>query len=551
VVSRLLKKIFKKAPEKKPSGPLINARKQPEPDRRVYHAEELKQMKVSSSLNNNLDLLKAILGQNTDVIFRRFKLGMEEQTEAAVIYVDGLTDMNLLNNAIMKPLILESGQAGFNPVRGNLLEFVNNSVITGANVKNARVMEDAVTGILYGEVLLLINGQDNALRISINAWKSRDVTEPKSEVVVRGPREGFTETLRTNTTLIRRRLRSPNLIFEDFHIGRVTYTGVTIAYIRGIVSPDMVAEVKRRLQRIDIGGVLESGYLEEFIEDDPYSPFPQVVHTERPDRVVATLLEGRVAILTDGTPFALIVPAEFITFMQTPEDYYERYILSTAIRCLRYIAFGMSLLLPSLYIAITTFHQEMIPTRLLITLAAAREGVPFPALVEALMMEFTFEALREAGIRLPRAVGQAVSIVGALVIGQAAVQAGIVSSLMVIVVAITGIASFMNPSFNIALTMRLLRFPLMLLAATLGLFGVMVGILAMLIHLAGLRSFGVPYLASLAPLHTGDLKDVAVRAPWWAMDSRPAETAKLNRRGQSRRMKPSASKPGGRQEGGN
>jgi spore germination protein KA len=297
--------------------------------------------------------------------------------------------------------------------------------------------------------------------------------------------------------------------------------------------------------------VLESGYLEEFIEDNPYSPFPQVVHTERPDRVTASLLEGRVAILTDGTPFALIVPAEFITLMQSPEDYYERYMVATAIRWLRYIGFAMSLLLPSLYIAITTFHQEMIPTRLLISLAAAREGVPFPALVEALMMEFTFEALREAGIRLPRAVGQAVSIVGALVIGQAAVQAGIVSPLMVIVVAITGIASFMNPAFNIALTMRLMRFPLMLLAATLGLFGVMVGILAILIHLAGLRSFGVPYLSSLAPLHTKDLKDVAVRAPWWAMDNRPAETAKLNRRRQSRGQKPSISKPGGSQEDGN
>lgn len=546
MVSRLFNSIFKKGTPK-PTGQAKNNTKQPEPDRRVYRAEELKKMAVSSRLKDNLDLLRSILGQNTDVIFRQFRLGIAEQTGAAVVYVDGMTDNTLLNNGILNPLMLESREAGFNPARVDLFELVKNFALTASDVREARNMESVVTGLLYGEAALLIDGQDTVLLISLKGWPTRGVNEPVSEVVVRGPREGFTETLRTNTTLIRRRLRSPNLIFEDFNVGRVTYTGVTIAYIRGIVSPDIVAEVKRRLQRIDIDGILESGYIEEFIEDEPRSPFPQVLHTERPDRVVAALLEGRVAILTDGTPFVLIVPVSFISFLQSVEDYNERYVLGTAVRWIRYIAFLSSLLLPSLYIAITTFHQEMIPTRLLVSIAAAREGVPFPALVEALMMELTFEALREAGIRLPRAVGQAVSIVGALVIGQAAVQAGIVSPLMVIVVAVTGIASFMVPIFSIGITMRLLRFPMMLLAATLGLFGVMVGILAILIHMAGLRSFGVPYLAPLAPLHAGDLKDVAVRAPWWAMDRRPAETAKLNRRRQSRGQKPSPAKPGGRQ----
>lgn len=547
MVSRLLKKLLKKAPQKKPAGSAKNGSNQSEPDRQVYRAEDLQQMAVSSRLKDNLELLKTIIGQNTDVIFRKFRLGIAEQTEAAIIYVDGMTDKALLNNSITKPLMLESRRDGFNTAGKNLLELVKNFAVTVSEVRDAGVMEDVVNGILYGDVVLLIDGQDTALVMGLKGWDARNVAEPESEILVRGPREGFTETLRTNTSMIRRRLRSPNLIFEDFNIGRITYTGVTIAYIRGIVSPDMVVEVKRRLQRIDIGGVLESGYLEELIEDDPYSPFPQILHTERPDRVAAALLEGRVAILTDGTPFVLIVPAEFVSLMQSPEDYYERYVLGTAVRWLRFIAFAISLLLPSLYIAITTYHQEMIPTRLLISIAAAREGVPFPALVEALVMVFTFEALREAGIRLPRAVGQAVSIVGALVIGQAAVQAGVVSPLMVIVVAITGIASFMNPAFNVGVTMRLLAFPMMLLAGTLGLFGVMVGLLAILIHLAGLRSFGVPYLASLAPLHPGDLKDVLVRAPWWAMDSRPDETAKLNRRRQARGLKPSVSKPGGRQ----
>ncbi len=550
MVSRLLKRIARKPQKKRDAVQAANGHQQPEPDRRVYLDDELKHMAVLSRLEDNLNLMRNIFGLNADVVIRRFRLGAAEQTEAAVIYVDGMTDNALFNNDIMKPLMLESRQTGFKPMVGSLLEWVKNSAVPVSNVFEARNIENVVSSMLYGNVILFIDGQDSALVLDIKNWSSRSVAEPDSEILVRGPREGFVETLRTNTSLIRRRLRSPNLIMENLHIGRVTHTGVTIAYIRGIVSPDMVAEVKRRLQRIEIDGVLESGYLEEFIEDNPYSPFPQIIHTERPDRVAASLLEGRVAILTDGTPVVLIVPVELTAFMRSAEDYYERYIMGTLILWLRFVAFGMSLLLPSLYIAVTTFHQEMIPTRLLISLAAAREGVPFPALVEALLMEFTFEALREAGVRLPRSVGQAVSIVGALVIGQAAVQAGIVSPLMVIVVAVTGIASFANPAFNMGLALRLLRFPMMLLAATLGLFGVMVGILAIMIHLAGLRSFGVPYLSSLAPLHPGNLKDVLVRAPWWAMDNRPIETAKLNRRRQARGLKPSAQKPGGNQGGG-
>jgi len=549
MVSRLLKKILPKGPRRKPALTTGENKAKPAGNPGINTKGDLEKAPISSDLDVNLEFLKKILGINSDVIFRQFQL-TTDFTRAAVIYVDGLADRNIINDNILKPLMLEYRMAGFNQNGGNLLDRVKNIGATVSEAKEARTMNQLVAGILYGDVALIIDGQETALLFSTKGWPSRGISEPQSEVLVRGSREGFTEDLRTNTTMIRRRLRSPNLVFEDLSIGRVTSTGVLIAYIKGIADPQMVSEIRARLQKIDIDGVLESGYLEEFIEDNPYSPFPQILHTERPDRVAASLLEGRVAVITDGTPFVLLAPAEFITFMQSPEDYNERYIIATSIRWLRYIAFGISLLLPSLYIAVTTFHQEMIPTRLLISLAAAREGVPFPALVEALMMEFTFEALREAGIRLPRAVGQAVSIVGALVIGQAAVQAGVVSPLMVIVVAITGISSFMNPSFSIALTMRLLRFPIMLLAGTLGLFGVMVGVLAILIHLAGLRSFGVPYLASLAPLHAGDLKDVAVRAPWWAMDNRPAETGKQNLRRQSPDQKPSAPEPGRNKRGG-
>lgn len=521
----------------------------PERQRQIYNADELKQLPISRSLKKNLERLKAIFGPSGDAVFRPFRLGVGEPIPAVLVFLDGMTDKTIINRDILKPLILESRQARVEPPGKNVLGWAKESVLTAGEIHTAHTMEEVVTAVLYGAVALLVQGQDRALTLSVQGWKSREIGEPDSEVLVRGPREGFNETLRDNTTLIRRRLRSPNLVLEDLQIGKISHTGVSLAYLKGVVSPDLVLEVKRRLERIEIDGILESGYLEEFIEDNPYSPFPQILHTERPDRVVAALLEGRVAILTDGTPFVLIVPAQIISFLTSPEDYYERFWLGTAIIWLRYLALIISLILPSLYIAVTTFHQGMLPTRLLISIAAAREGVPFPALLEALFMEFTFEVLREAGTRLPRNVGQAVSIVGALVIGQSAVQAGLVSPLMVIVVAVTGIASFAMPAFNFAITLRLLRFPLMLISGVLGLYGLMLGILFIVIHLAGLRSFGVPYLSSLAPLHISDFKDSLVRAPWWAMAKRPVEIAKLNQRRLGRALQPSPSQPGSPQRG--
>lgn len=514
----------------------------------VISQEDLKDLTLSGLLDKNINLFNKILGPNKDVVIRRFTLGPSVQSPAAIIYMEGLTDKAIITGSIIKPLMLEfcTEATAFSD---DLLEIIINKTITASNVKETHSVPAIVSGVLYGDVVLLIDGCSTALTIGVKKWHQRSIEEPESEVLVRGPREGFTENLRTNVTQIRRRLRTTNLIFEDFQIGRVTDTGVSICYLKEIVRPELVEEVRRRLGRIDIDGVLESNYLEELIVDDPSTPFPLVTNTQRPDRVVAELLEGRVAIITDGTPFALVVPGQFVSFLQTPEDYYQNFLLSSALRILRYITFAVSILLPSLYIAITTFHQEMIPTPLLISIAASREGVPFPALFEALAMEFTFEVLREGGLRLPRSVGQAVSIVGALVIGQAAVQAGIVSPLMVIIVAFTGVASFSIPTYNIAISLRLLRFPIMLLAGTLGLFGIMIGLLTIIIHLSGLRSFGVPYLSPLSPFHADGLKDALVRPPIWGMDKRPEEIVKTNRRRQGRGLKPEVPKGGGRDEG--
>lgn len=316
---------------------------------------------------------------------------------------------------------------------------------------------------------------------------------------------------------------------------------------RGIAAPELVEEVMSRLRRIENDGLLASAYIEELIEDNPASPFPQVLSTERPDVASAYLLEGHVVIIADGTPSVLIAPVTFFSLLQSPEDYYERYVVGSAIRWLRYLFFAISLLGPSLYVAVLSFHQEMIPTTLLLTVAQSREQVPFPALVEAVLMESMFEALREAGARLPKQIGSAVSIVGALVIGQAAIAAGIVSAPMVMVVAITGIASFMAPRFTVGIAIRLLRFPMMFLAGFLGFLGLILGIIVILNHLLTLRSFGVPYLSPLAPMKSRELKDVLLRVPRWMANTRPHLTGEWNpyRQAPGQRPRPPKGENGG------
>jgi spore germination protein KA len=332
---------------------------------------------------------------------------------------------------------------------------------------------------------------------------------------------GFIEEISINTSLLRRIIKTPKLKMERFIIGTLSQTEVVVSYIEGIADAGILSEIRERLNRIDTDVIIDSGFLEGFIEDNPFSIFPQITNTERPDTSAAALAEGRFVILVDGTPFVLIVPTTFSYFLVAAEDYYDRFYFATFVRMLRYFAFALALFGPAVYIGITTFHPEMIPTSLFISIAVSRADVPFPALAEAMLMEVTFELMREASARLPTIIGQSLSIVGALVIGQTAVQAGLVSSALIIVVAVTGIASFSIPKFHIARAVRLLRFPMMLLAATMGLYGIIMGVLMLMIHMASIRSFGVPFLSPLAPINIEGWKDVFIRFPFWAMNKRP------------------------------
>ncbi|QXE20802.1 spore germination protein [Clostridium sp. 001] len=498
---------------------------------------KIPQPKLSTSLEDNLNVLKNILGSSSDIIYRQFSFGSKLQINAAIIFLEGMTEKATINELIIKPFMYDSKLCNLeNKLKLDSMSVIKNCMLSVGNVKQVALVNQIIDGCLSGDTIFLMDGCEEALVIHSKGWETRGVEEPKTEAVVRGPREGFCETMATNMTLLRRKIKNPNLTFETMEIGTQTNTSICIVYLKGIVNPKLIKEIKQRLNKINTDAILESGYIEQFIEDAPYSIFPTIGNSEKPDTAAAKILEGRAAILVDGTPFVLTIPMLFIEGFQSSEDYYSRTYFASILRILRFLCFFISIFSPATYVMLSTFHQELIPTTLLFTMAAGREGVPFPAVMEAGLMIITFEILREAGVRLPRPVGQTVSIVGALVIGEAAVTAGLVSGLMVIVVALTAVSSFVVPVYtDVAAILRMI---FLILAGMLGIFGVGIGILILLVHIASLRSFGTPYLAPLAPLNKEDLKDSFIRTNLWNMSTRPKTIGWHNLRRQKPGSKP-------------
>ncbi|WP_436239552.1 spore germination protein [Paenibacillus sp. LjRoot153] len=490
---------------------------------------------ISKSLETNESNIRHIFKNCYDIVFRQIQIFGKIQV--LFVYLDGLVDTKSLDSNLLKPWMLESPPPGLeelNPVDWILEQ----QLVSIAKTKTTKTMDDIVQGILSASVVILSEGIDQAVIADLAGFEKRAIEEPTGETTLHGPREGFTETISVNTTLLRRKIHSPKLKMESMTVGNLSKTTIVIAYIEGIALESIIDEVRKRIGQIEIDTVLSGNFIEEFIEDHPFTLFPQVQNTERPDIVAACLAERKVAIFIDGTPFVLIVPCTLWNAFQSADDYYERFIYATLIRWLRMLLIITSTFLPSIYVAITTFHPQLLPTNFLLSITSAREGVPFPAVVEALLMEFLFEGLREAGIRMPRPVGSAVSIVGALVIGQAAVQAGIVSAPMVIVVSLTGIASLITPRYSMGMPFRMLRFPMLICSGVLGLYGVTMASVFLLIHLTNLESFGIPYLSPIAPLTKTELKDVLIRAPMWSMKGLPmsgSTTTKMRIRKSQRR----------------
>lgn len=482
----------------------------------------------SSSLHSNLKQLQTILGNNPDIAIRRFYIDVYN-VDAAVVFIKGLVDKEQIHEQILKSIMLDlrkrenfvKEDLAISSKSSKIKENIKDHVVTLTDVEEVKNIEDCVINIFNGETALLIDGVNAALLLGTEKWPSRQIEDPITDATVRGSREGFVENILVNMSLIRRRIKDPNLVLDKYTIGRRSQTTVIVTYMKDITNDNIIQEVKRRLEKIDIDQVPESGIVEQFIEDDSLSPFPQLLTTERPDKIASGLLEGRVAILVDGTPFTLLLPITITSVLQGPEDYYERWFVGTLVRFMRFGAVIVSLFAPSLYVALVSYHPGLLPTDLVISIAGSREGVPFPSIVEALLMEVTIEILREAGVRLPKPIGQTVGIVGGLVIGEAAVTAGLVSPMMVIVVALTAVSSFALPQYGVAIAIRILRFGMMLSAAALGLFGIIMFAMVITIHLVKLKSFGVEYTSPFIPYQFRDWKDALLRFPYKSLKQRP------------------------------
>ncbi|MDI3480572.1 MAG: spore germination protein [Tepidanaerobacteraceae bacterium] len=480
------------------------------------------QTSVSKSLQKNLNYVNTVMKNCQDAIVRPFKIGKKPGIPAFVVFLDGLVDRELLEKSVMIPLMVKSQEENINHfLKNNAFDYIENHLLASTDLKKISEMERVIQSVCSGSTAIFIDGLNKALIVDYEGYNFRNVEEPEVEPVIRGPREGFTEALRVNNALIRRKIKSPKLKAEFLEIGSITKTQVGLFYIDGVVNNKILEEARKRISRINIDGILDTNYIDELIRDAPLCPFPLIHRTEKPDVVAAELLSGKLAILVDGSPSALIVPAVFTEFFISSEDYYLIFIFSSFTRWIRFLSLLIAVFLPALYVAVTTYHQEMIPTPLAISIAATREGVPFPTFVEAALMGLVFEILREAGTRMPRTIGQAVSIVGTLIIGDAAVSAGLTSPPTIIITALTGLAIFTIPAPEMVITLVIIRFLLLILGAVMGLMGIMLATLILLSYLASLRSFGVPYLSPLGPLKPRDLQDSIVRVPWWMMRWRP------------------------------
>ncbi|MFA5523032.1 MAG: spore germination protein [Tissierellales bacterium] len=480
---------------------------------------------LSKKLDDNVELFKKIFKNHEDINYRILENIYNKKIRICLISVDSMIDKVLVNDNILKPIILTKIE-DLNFSKNNLDRIANSVTLTN-EIKRTSNIDELVSSLLYGDAILMFDGIDEATLIGSRHLETRNITLPSSERTINGPKEGFVELISVNISLIRRRIRSSNLVFKFKEIGTESKTIISYCYIEGIVNNKVVTELENRLSKIkDIDAIFSTEHIIELISDEPYSPFDTTGTTERPDAVVGKLLEGRVAILVDGCPTVVTIPFVFQEYFQASEDYYINYYFASINRFIRYVCFFLTISTPALYISLVTFHREMIPTPLLLSIISARQGVPLPSILETLLLLFVFEILREAGVRFPEQVGSAVGIVGALIIGEAAVTARLVSAPIVIVVALTAISGFLV--FSLQAAIIIIRVTLLIMVGFLGVYGYIFGMIIVALHLMSLRSFGVPYMLNMTSLRSQDLKDTIIRAPWPSMRLRPKIIGKNN-----------------------
>ena len=490
---------------------------------------------VSKQLNKNLEYLTVKLNLliNSDIKIRHFNIPLRTKNyQAFLIYIDGMVDSNNINNFVLEPLFLRNSikindsiiytqnDQGKKCIRYNLENFLFSCLIPQNNITKETDFKNVIPKLNAGFSILFVESLKCCFCIETKGIKERSISKPITESVVRGAHEGFIENLRTNTALIRKNINNENLIIEETELGNITKTKIAICYLNHITNDDLVCEVKFRLKNLDIDYILSTGQLEQFLKSSPSSIFPEAISTERPDKTCNYLLLGRIAILINGSPFSLIVPAVISDFLTSSEDYNLNYHYSNFLRLLRSIAFICALFIPSFYIAITMYHYELIPTELLYAIIASREAIPFPVFFEIIIMEIAFELLQEASIRVPGTFSTTVGIIGGLILGEAAVSANIVSPILIIVVAFAGTASFTIPDNSLRVSLRVTRFIYTILAYIAGFLGIALGIFINILLLSKQNSFGIDILAPYIPLNSLKNNQTLYLEPVWKREKR-------------------------------
>lgn len=513
--------------------------------------EEQKQdQEIYSNIEQNLTYMKTAYNTliNSDIVLREFSLISKNKIyKAFLIYIDGMSDADLINNFILNPLMLRNRNNTFEGILNkdanietakkikniDLVDYIYNNLMPQNSVKKQTKFDEIISGINSGNCALFVDTISTAFDIDVKGFKQRSIDSPNNEIVIKGPQEAFVESIRTNTSLLRRFANNKDLVIESISVGEISQTNCSLCYMSNIANPDLVAEAKYRLNNLSIDALLSSGQLEQLIEDDGTHGIPQILSTERPDKTVKALMQGRIAILINGNPYALIIPAVLIDFLASPEDSNLKPLFANFLKFIRFVAMFITLLLPGLYIAITSYHQELLPTELLFSILAARETVPFPIIAELLLMEISFELIREGGLRVPSPIGPTLGIVGALILGDAAVSANIVSPILIIVVAITGIASFAIPDFSFSFHLRVYRFAFIILGYMCGFLGIGLGLFIYIALMGSLKSFGVPYTAPLIGTEPSYGHKFLV-LPFWKQEYRESYIAPKKKKAQDK-----------------
>lgn len=476
--------------------------------------------KISTVLQENIDEFNALCADCDDIIRRTMRLGKETKVDCFMAYVEVAVSNMILEDSVLGRLLNHMWEMP----REEIYEYIEQNGLGISDVREFPTMEEAMAAMLAGNAILFVDGYDKAFKISSKGYPGLGVPKAEAEKVLRGSQEAFTDSVKVNTALIRKRVQDTRLKVKEKQIGVRSNTMTSLVYVDDLVYPELVESIQKKIDEIDIDGILDTGIIEQLTEPEWYSPFPQFQVTERPDKAAMAVLDGRVVLAVNNSPSVLILPTNFNSFFQTSDDYFNRFEIVSFIRILRYIAAFLAVALPGLYLAVTEFHTQILPTELVLSFAAARKGVPFSGLVELLIMEISFELLREAGVRMPGVIGSTIGIVGGLIVGQAAVNANLVSPIVVIVVALTALSSFSIPNEEFSTAFRLFKFMLIFLSAWLGLYGFVMGMLLVLIHLAQLKSFGIPYLMPFvgADLNSYmDERDSIIRWPIFKMKRRP------------------------------